>query len=118
MMDRLTLPDKRINENTVWRSFVDVEAVREHAMDIYWRLKAYEDTNLTPEMVIELRNDALAINKELEEYKATGLTPEDIKKAFDENTVLKLAGRVLGVELDRLREQAAREKAAKIPGTE
>lgn len=77
-MDRLTLPDKRIDENTVLRCLVDAEAVREHAMDIYWRLKAYEDTDLTPEMVIEMRDDALAINKELEEYKATGLTPEEI----------------------------------------
>ena len=29
---------------------IDVEAVREHAMDFYWRLKAYEDTGLEPAM--------------------------------------------------------------------
>lgn len=31
---------------------------------------------------------------------------------------MKLAGGILGVEPDRLRELAAREKAAKIPGTD
>lgn len=28
-----------------------VKALREHAMDFYWRLKAYEDTELTPEKI-------------------------------------------------------------------
>nr|DAG65499.1 MAG TPA: hypothetical protein [Caudoviricetes sp.] len=51
-------------------------------------------------------------------YEDTGLEPEDMKKAFNENAVLKLAGEMLGMEPDRLRELAAREKAAKIPGTE
>lgn len=59
-----------------------------------------------------------ALVQRLAAYENTGLTPEDIKKAFDENAVLKLAGQVLGVEPDRLRELAAMEKAAKIPGTE
>ena len=42
----------------------------------------------------------------------------EIEKAFNENVVLKLAGEMLGMEPDRMRELAAREKAAKIPGTE
>lgn len=50
-MDRLTIPDVRVDEHTTRRSVIDVEAVREHAMKIYWRLKAYEDTKRTPEQI-------------------------------------------------------------------
>ena len=59
-----------------------------------------------------------ALVQRLAAYENTGLTPEDIKSALTEDAVLKLAGEVLGVESDRLRELAAREKAAKIPGTD
>ena len=59
-----------------------------------------------------------ALVQRLAAYENTGLEPEDMKKAFNENAVLKLAGEMLGMEPDRLRELAAREKAAKIPGTE
>lgn len=48
-MERLTIPDVRVDDHTTRRTMIDVEAVREHAMDFYWRLKAYEDTGLTPE---------------------------------------------------------------------
>lgn len=48
-MERLTIPDEKIDERTTRRTFVDAVAVREHAMEFYWRLKAYEDTGLTPE---------------------------------------------------------------------
>ena len=50
-MERLTIPDVRVDEHTTRRTMIDVEAVREHAMDFYWRLKAYEDTRLTPEEI-------------------------------------------------------------------
>ena len=48
-MKRLTIPDVRVDEHTTRRTMIDVEAVREHAMDFYWRLKAYEDTGLMPD---------------------------------------------------------------------
>lgn len=48
-MDRLTVPDVRVDEHTTRRSIIDGNAVREHAMEIYWRLKDYEDTGYTPE---------------------------------------------------------------------
>lgn len=48
-MERLTIPDVRVDEHTTRRTMIDVEAVREHAMDFYWRLKAYEDTGLMPD---------------------------------------------------------------------
>ena len=60
-MERLTIPDERIDEHTTIRKFIDVESVREHAMGFYWRLKAYEDTGLTPEEITAMRHT-------LEEY--------------------------------------------------
>ena len=53
-MERLTIPDVRVDEHTTRRTMIDVDAVREHAMDFYWRLKAYEDTERTPEEVTAL----------------------------------------------------------------
>ena len=50
-MKRLTIPDMRVDEHTTRRSVIDVAAVREHAMEFYCRLKAYEDTGLEPETV-------------------------------------------------------------------
>ena len=57
-MERLTIPDVRVDEHTTRRSVIDVAAVREHAMKIYWRLKAYEDTGWTPEMLHKLGENA------------------------------------------------------------
>lgn len=53
-MERLTVPDMRVNENTTRRTMIDGEAVRERAMEIYWRLKAYEDTGLMPNDVTDM----------------------------------------------------------------
>lgn len=39
-------------------------------------------------------------------YEGTGLEPEEIKQAFTEETVLKVAGQLLGITPDRLRELA------------
>ena len=53
-MERLTIPDKKI-DGGVRRAFIDVKAVKENAMTIYWTLKRYEDTGLTPEQIRELK---------------------------------------------------------------
>ena len=50
-MERLTIPDVRVDEHTTRRTIIDARVVREHAMDFYWRLKAYEDTERTPEEI-------------------------------------------------------------------
>lgn len=42
-MDRMTVPDVRIDDNTISRSIIDAEKVKECAMEIYWRLKKIED---------------------------------------------------------------------------
>lgn len=46
-MERLTIPDKPI-DGGMRRAIIDCRAVKEQAMTIYWRLKAYEDTGLEP----------------------------------------------------------------------
>jgi hypothetical protein len=86
-MERLTIPDVRVDEHTTRRSVIDVAAVREHTMEIYWRLKAYEDT---------------------------GLTPEEIKAPFTEDTMINLAAQALGVEPSRLRELAEADKDGRV----
>lgn len=53
-------------------------------------------------------------------YEDTGLEPEDIKRVFNEDAILKLAGGVLHVEPNRLRElsQADREgRCVVLPAT-
>ena len=86
-MGRLTIPDVRVDEHTTRRSVIDVAAVREHAMEFYYRLKAYEDT---------------------------GLTPEEIKAPFTEDTMINLAAQALGVEPSRLRELAEADKDGRV----
>ncbi len=57
-----------------------------------WRLKI-GDTEYSGETV-----DRLAA------YEDTGLEPDDIKRVFNEDAVLNLAGQALGITPDRLRE--------------
>lgn len=47
-------------------------------------------------------------------YEETGLEPGDFKRAFSEDTILKLAGQALGITPDRLRELAQTDKDGKI----
>lgn len=51
-MERLTIPDKPI-EGGMRRAIIDTRAVREEAMKIYWALKKYEDTGLTPKEIMD-----------------------------------------------------------------
>ena len=53
-MERLTIPDKKI-DGGLRRAIIDAREVRKEAMTIYWALKKYEDTGLTPEQVQELK---------------------------------------------------------------
>jgi uncharacterized protein YdeI (YjbR/CyaY-like superfamily) len=46
-------------------------------------------------------------------YEETGLEPEDMKKAFNEDATLKLAGQILGVTPGRLRELAYSAKSVR-----
>lgn len=60
-MERLTIPDVRVDEHTTRKTIIDARAVREHAMDFYWRLKAYEDTHMMPSDVTSMRMDMAII---------------------------------------------------------
>lgn len=53
-MERLTIPDEKI-EGGVRRTVIDTRKVKEHAMTIYWALKKYEDTDLSPQEILELK---------------------------------------------------------------
>lgn len=49
-MDRLTIPDEYI-DGGMRRAIIDAREVRKHAMMLYWQLKKYEDTGVTPEQL-------------------------------------------------------------------
>nr|DAH22018.1 MAG TPA: hypothetical protein [Caudoviricetes sp.] len=83
-MERLTVPDVRVGEHTTRRSIIDGNAVREHAMEIYWRLKDYEDTGYTPEEITKLQGDLIMSNAEL--LKAR----EELKEHY--NSISQLDG--------------------------
>lgn len=76
-MERLTVPDVRVDEHTTRRSIIDGNAVREHAMEIYWRLKDYEDTGYAPEEIAKLQGDLIMSNAELLK------TREELKEHYD-----------------------------------
>ena len=76
-MERLTVPDVRVDEHTTRRSIIDGNAVREHAMEIYWRLKDYEDTGYTPEEIAKLQGDLIQRNAKLLK------TREELKEHYD-----------------------------------
>lgn len=56
-MERLTIPDVKIDGGTR-RTVIDTRKVKEYAMTIYWALKKYEDTGLTPEQIINLQEES------------------------------------------------------------
>ena len=56
-MERLTIPDVRVDEHTTRRTMIDARAVKKSAMDFYWRLKAYEDTGLTPDEIRAMQEE-------------------------------------------------------------
>ena len=53
-MERLTAPPPPI-DGGLRRAIIDAREVRKEAMTIYWELKKYEDTGLTPEQIMELK---------------------------------------------------------------
>ena len=76
-MERLTVPDVRVDEHTTRRSIIDGNAVRKHAMEIYWRLKDYEDTGHAPEEIAKLQGALIQRNAELLK------TREELKEHYD-----------------------------------
>ena len=54
------------------------------------------------------------IGVKLKAYEDTGLTPEDLKSAFGADTIIKLCAQALGVSADRLRELAAADHDGRV----
>lgn len=52
-MERLTIPDEPIDGGTRRAVIVGARAVKAEAMTIYWALKKYEDTGLTPQEIMD-----------------------------------------------------------------
>ena len=53
-MGRLTIPDEKI-EGGLRRAVINAREVRKEAITIYWALKKYEDTGLTPPEIMKLK---------------------------------------------------------------
>ena len=71
-MERLTIPDEKI-EGGVRRTVIDAREVKKNAMTIYWALKKYEDTGLTPEQIRELKERDTAKAPEIHENKRSSV---------------------------------------------
>ena len=74
-MERLTIPDEKI-EGGLRRAVIDAREVRKEAMTIYWALKKYEDTGLTPQEITELKE------------RDTAKAPEEIQDAFGDGRLI------------------------------
>lgn len=58
----------------------------------------------TGAQALTLAAEVSELRKKLEAYEATGLEPEDLKKPFDEEVLLTMTARMMGITPDRLRE--------------
>ena len=63
-MERLTIPDEK-TEGGWKRAVIDPKEVKKHAMTIYWALKKYEDTGLTPDEIDALQEQDTAKEPEV-----------------------------------------------------
>ncbi len=67
-MERLTIPDEHI-DGGIRRALIDAKEVRKYAMTIYWRLKKYEDTGITPDQFQVIEEEYSKMAKELAELR-------------------------------------------------
>ena len=63
-MERLTIPDEK-TEGGWKRAVIDPEEVKKYTMTLYWTLKKYEDTGLTPDKINALREQDTAKEPEV-----------------------------------------------------
>ena len=74
-MKRLTIPDEK-TEGGWKRAVIDPGEVKKYAMTLYWTLKKYEDTGLTPDEINALRE------------RDTAKEPEEIRDAFGDGRLI------------------------------
>ena len=67
-MERLTIPDEHI-DGGIRRTIIDAREVRKHAMTIYWQLKKYEDTGISPAQLQVIEEECSKMAKELAELR-------------------------------------------------
>ncbi len=67
-MERLTIPDEHI-DGGIRRTIIDAREVRKHAMTIYWQLKKYEDTGISPAQLQVIEEEYSKMAKELAELR-------------------------------------------------
>lgn len=77
-MERLTIPDEKI-DGGMKRTCVDSREVKKICMTLYWALKKYEDTGLTPEQVQEVKEREAAKKPTMDEKKVREAI-EDLKE--------------------------------------
>ena len=105
-MERLTIPAVRVDEHTTRMTMIDARAVKNHAMDFYWRLKAYEDTERTPEEVTalgKLFDYALKESKTLTEQLALLNRIRDLAEADKAGRLVVLPSNKALTNADRMR---------------
>lgn len=85
-MERLTLQDEPI-EGGIRRTIIDTRAVRGEAMKIYWALKKYEDTGLTPEQIKEIDRMYAELSQEVQQYREL---ERQIKENYSANVDIKM----------------------------
>ena len=66
-MERITIPDEKI-EGGWKRTVIDPEEVKKYAMTIYWGLKKYEDTGLTPDEINALRERDIKSEEDITKF--------------------------------------------------
>lgn len=67
-MERLTIPDEHM-DGGIRKTLIDAREVRKHAMTIYWQLKKYEDTGITPDQLRVIEEEYTKMSKELAELR-------------------------------------------------
>lgn len=67
-MERLTIPDEHI-DGGIRRTLINAREVRKHAMTIYWQLKKYEDTGISPDQLQIINEEYQKMAKELAELR-------------------------------------------------
>ena len=68
-MERLTVADELMENGKRRCHIIDGRAVREQAMKFYWRLKKYEDLDLSPEQIEAMQQHNHILIEELAEYE-------------------------------------------------
>lgn len=75
-MERLTVPAKKLDDGRTVMPIIDGRAVREHAMDLYWRLKEYEDLEeqgLLLRLPCQVGDKVYKIYDKVYEFELTGV---------------------------------------------